>query len=495
MFANAVRWRQTGSVPDSGMGLSAVRRQLLFLLLTALVALVAAPAARFGLEEGTGKLVVLWIFSIATPLILAQGLFLRSALAAVARDVDTTPPPSAQQAAAASAVADARETIHRLESRIRELEVETGEEGDADEAADPSRKSPPAPASGADVPRGSTAEGRLAMVEGLKSMMVDGGERAQAVLSGGSRLEIGITLAPEELADIRKMMSAIGRVISRPSMEEIAETTPGDGTVRLLLVDDDRTCRRIFRAMLPKDIPALAVECDDGNAALAALEIPPYPDIIVCDIMMPNLDGFEFIKKVRDMPRVCQTPIIMVTSNAFRENVSRAAQLNVCRFLKKPLTRADVESAVRFAMTQNERKRSSIIEAQQRLCLDDRAYFELACGFSRAVTESITFVRSAISRDRWQMASIRVNALHGSIQLVGDDRLAAVLGRVSVELTHWDVNRVTIELEALEQENERFARTLIQLFTDNSGASPQAKPDAGESLPAGEAAVPVSELA
>jgi CheY-like chemotaxis protein len=278
-------------------------------------------------------------------------------------------------------------------------------------------------------------------------------------------------------------------------MEEIAETTPGDGTVRLLLVDDDRTCRRIFRAMLPKDIPALAVECDDGNAALAALEIPPYPDIIVCDIMMPNLDGFEFIKKVRDMPRVCQTPIIMVTSNAFRENVSRAAQLNVCRFLKKPLTRADVESAVRFAMTQNERKRSSIIEAQQRLCLDDRAYFELACGFSRAVTESITFVRSAISRDRWQMASIRVNALHGSIQLVGDDRLAAVLGRVSVELTHWDVNRVTIELEALEQENERFARTLIQLFTDNSGASPQAKPDAGESLPAGEAAVPVPELA
>ncbi len=445
---------------------------MLFLLLTALLALVAGVLARFGLEEGTGKLVVLWIFTIATPLILAQGIYLWVNFGAFAksRSADERPAVPQEANASSTALADARGTVMSLEAKIRDLEAQVSlAKGDSTDLPIVG----PAPTSGADFGRAAESEEKEVvqpqsqMLQGIRSMMVDAGERAQAMLSGGNRLEIGITLAPAELADIRKMMAAIGRVISRPAMEEIAETQPTDGSIRILVVDDDRTCRRIFRAMLPKDVPFLVVECDDGLAALDLLEKPPYPDIIVCDIMMPNLDGFEFLKKVRDLPKIAHTPVVMATSNAFRENVSKAATLDVCRFLAKPLTRPDVESAIRHAMAQSERKRSSIIEAQERLCLDDKAYFELACGFSRAVTEAITFVRSAISRDRWQMAAIRVNALRGSIQLVGDERLAACLGRVAQELTLWDVNRVTVEIEQLEQENERFARTLIHLFAAN----------------------------
>jgi CheY-like chemotaxis protein len=469
------------------MDIQGLRRQLLFLLLTALLALVAGVLARFGLEEGTGKLVVLWIFTIATSLILAQGIYLwvNFGAFAKARPADENPSVPPNASSTNMALADARETVLSLESKIRELEKQVSlAKGDSTDLPIVG----PAPTSGADFGRAVDSEEKdvlqpqSQMLHGIRSMMVDAGERAQAMLSGGNRLEIGITLAPTELADIRKMMAAIGRVIARPAMEEIAETQPTDGSVRVLLVDDDRTCRRIFRAMLPKDVPFHIVECDDGLAAMDLLEKPPYPDIIVCDIMMPNLDGFEFLKKVRDLPRIAHTPVVMATSNAFRENVSKAATLDVCRFLAKPLTRPDVESAIRHAMSQNERKRSSIIEAQERLCLDDKAYFELACGFSRAVTEAITFVRSAISRERWQVAAIRVNALRGSIQLVGDERLEASLGRVAYELTLWDVNRVTVEIEQLEQENERFARTLIHFFAESkepevppAGVTPEAR--------------------
>ena len=453
------------------MEIQGLRRQLLHLLLTAVLALVAGVVARFGLEEGTGKLVVLWIFLIATTLILGQGVYLWVTFGAFARSRSAAekPPEPVPDPVATTALADARETVQRLESRIRELE---GQLSAKDSGTVDLPTVGPTPVSGADFDKAEKAgEAALtatqnAMVAGIRSMMVDAGERAQALISGGNRLEIGITLAPKEVADIRKMMSAIGRVIARPQMEEIAESTPSDGSVRILVIDDDRTSRRIFRAMLPKDVPIVLTECDDGSAALQALEKPPYPDIIVCDIMMPHIDGFEFIKKVRELPRLAGTPIVMASSNTFRENVSKAASLSVCRFLRKPLTRTDVESAIRHAMTQNERKRSSIIEAQERLCLDDRAYFELACGFSRAVTEAITFVRSCISRERWQVASIRVNALRGSIQLVGDERLNQALARVAHELTLWEVNRITVELELLEQENERFARTLIHLFAE-----------------------------
>lgn len=460
------------------MEIQGLRRQLLYLLLTAVLALVAGVFARFGLEEGTGKLVVLWVFLIATTLILGQGVYLWVTFGAFVRNRTAPEKPVAKEPdpVATSALADARETVLRLESRIRDLE---GQLSAKDTGTVDLPTVGPAPISGAEFERAQKeaeadlAASKSAMVAGIRSMMVDAGERAQALISGGNRLEIGITLAPNEVADIRKMMSAIGRVISRPQMEELAESTPSDGSVRILVIDDDRTCRRIFRAMLPKDVPFVLTECDDGSAALQALEKPPYPDIIVCDIMMPHIDGFEFIKKVRELPRLAGTPIVMASSNTFRENVSKAASLSVCRFLRKPLTRGDVEMAIRHAMTQNERKRSSIIEAQERLCLDDRAYFELACGFSRAVTEAITFVRSCISRERWQVASIRINALRGSIQLVGDERLNLALGRVAHELGLWDVNRITVELELLEQENERFARTLIHLFAEDDEGNPK----------------------
>lgn len=267
-----------------------------------------------------------------------------------------------------------------------------------------------------------------------------------------------------ELKDIRQIITDIGRVISRPMLEEFAELKPTNGDIKIMLVDDDRTCRMIFKALLPKDLKVSTTEFDDGLAAINSLQAAPFPDIIVCDIMMPNLDGFEFLARLRDLPMFATIPVIMVTSNAYRENVSKAASLNVCRFLKKPLRRDTVHSAVLFAISQNERKKSSIVEAQEKMCLDDRAYFELACGMSRSVTLAITFVRSCISRDRWNSAALKVDALKGSIQLVGDQRLVTSLSRVATELQNSNIGGVTIELERLEAENERYARALIHLF-------------------------------
>lgn len=129
------------------------------------------------------------------------------------------------------------------------------------------------------------------------------------------------------------------------------------------------------------------------------------------------------------------------------------------------MERKDLSDAIEAALKEVSSKGSALFEAQQRLCLDDKAYFELSTGFSRAIGESITFVRSSISRDRWQAATLRVNALRGSIQMVGDERLSVVITRLEAQLRLADITGVTIELEMLEQENERFMRTLVHLYT------------------------------
>jgi len=311
----------------------------------------------------------------------------------------------------------------------------------------------------------------LGIIDGLRSVIGKAGERVTTTLTGGSQLEVGLALSKEEVDGVQSMLDSLGRKLARPQVEEMIEAQAGDNSTRMLLVEDDQTSRRMIRALLPKELKVSITEAEDGQVALRMMEKPPYPDIIVCDVLMPNMDGLEFIARLRDLPRFSNTPVVMISANAFKDNVAKAATLKVTRFLRKPLERKELTDAIEAALKEVSGKESALFKAQQRLCLDDKAYFELSAGFSRAISESITFVRSSISRDRWQAATIRVNALSGSIQMVGDERLSVALTRVETQLRRADINGVTIELEMLEQENERFMRTLVHAFNAEQEAS------------------------
>ena len=311
----------------------------------------------------------------------------------------------------------------------------------------------------------------LGILDGLRSVIDNAGERVTTTLSGGSQLEVGLALSKAEVDGVQGMLDSLGRKLARPQVEEIIEAHAGGKTTRMLLVEDDQTSRRLIRALLPKELNVTITEAEDGQAALSLMEKPPYPDIIVCDVLMPNMDGLEFIARLRDLPRFSNIPVVMISANAFKDNVSKAATLKVTRFLRKPLERKDLADAIEAALKDVSSTESTLFKAQQRLCLDDKAYFELSTGFSRAISESITFVRSSISRDRWQAATVRINALSGSIQMVGDERLSVVITRVEAQLRRADIAGVTIDLEILEQENERFMRTLVHAFNPATSGS------------------------
>jgi len=255
------------------------------------------------------------------------------------------------------------------------------------------------------------------------------------------------------------------------------EAQAADNSRKLLLVEDDMTSRRLIRALLPKELRVNITEAEDGQIALQLMEKPPYPDVILCDVLMPNMDGLEFLSRIRDLPRFSNTPVIMISANAFKDNVAKAATMKVTKFLRKPLERQELIDAIESALKSVSSKDSAMFKAQQRLCLDDKAYFELSTGFSRAISESITFVRSSISRDRWQAAAIRINALGGSIQMVGDERLSTAINRVESQLKRANVGGVTVELEVLEQENERFMRTLVHAFNSENPVEGGAQAD------------------
>ncbi len=438
----------------SAMQIQTVHNRILILTISAAIVPVLIVSVRGLLGEGIGKYSSWWIAAVAAASMGALGSLTRTAL------VDLEKQPAQEfEDTQGKALEEASRAVANSEKKCKDLESQNERIQDRavflqgkirDLEAEMIANTEPKP---------------LGILDGLRSMISKAGERVTTTLTGGAQLEVGLALSKEEVDGVQIMLDSLGRKLARPPVEEMMEAKTGEYSTRMLLVEDDQTSRRLIRALLPKELKVSMTEAEDGQAALSMMEKPPYPDIIVCDVLMPNMDGLEFIARLRALPRFSNIPVVMISANAFKDNVAKAAALKVTRFLSKPLERKDLSDAIEAALKEVSSKGSALFEAQQRLCLDDKAYFELSTGFSRAIGESITFVRSSISRDRWQAAALRVNALRGSIQMVGDERLSVVITRLEAQLRLADITGVTIELETLEQENERFMRTLVHLYT------------------------------
>lgn len=449
------------------MQIQTVHQRLLILTSVSVATPTVALVLRWALDENVGKYSSLWFGVVGVLVIIGLGSLTRSALIEFERTPDEAKQVAHAKAVeeAAKAVAAAEEKVQVLESQNERLQDKAvsleGKVRELEDAAAAKEENKP-----------------LGIIDGLRSVIDHAGDRVLTTLTGGSQLEVGLSLSKEEVAGVQSMLDTLGRKLARPQVEEIMEAQAADNSRKLLLVEDDMTSRRLIRALLPKELRVNITEAEDGQIALQLMEKPPYPDVILCDVLMPNMDGLEFLSRIRDLPRFSNTPVIMISANAFKDNVAKAATMKVTKFLRKPLERQELIDAIESALKSVGSKDSAMFKAQQRLCLDDKAYFELSTGFSRAISESITFVRSSISRDRWQAAAIRINALGGSIQMVGDERLSTAINRVESQLKRANVGGVTVELEVLEQENERFMRTLVHAFNSENSveADAQAEP-------------------
>jgi two-component system, chemotaxis family, chemotaxis protein CheY len=120
-------------------------------------------------------------------------------------------------------------------------------------------------------------------------------------------------------------------------------SNPAD--LKFLIVDDFSTMRRIVRGLLKEMGCEKAEEAEDGAVALAALKAQKF-DFVVCDINMPNMNGFDFLKAVRADESLKHIPVLMVTAEARKEDIVLAAQTGASGYIVKPFTKATLEEKV-----------------------------------------------------------------------------------------------------------------------------------------------------
>ncbi len=110
-----------------------------------------------------------------------------------------------------------------------------------------------------------------------------------------------------------------------------------DTSIKVLVVDDFATMRRILKNILKQLGFTNIVEAEDGTTAWEILEEQSI-DLIISDWNMPKMTGLDLLKKVRASSKHSKMPFLMVTAEAQKQNVIEAVQAGVSNYVVKPFT-------------------------------------------------------------------------------------------------------------------------------------------------------------
>jgi two-component system chemotaxis response regulator CheY len=118
-----------------------------------------------------------------------------------------------------------------------------------------------------------------------------------------------------------------------------------DKNMKILVVDDFSTMRRIVKNLLGDLGFKNIEEADDGNTALPKLQSGNF-DFLVTDWNMPGMTGIDLLKAVRADPNLASLPVLMVTAESKREQIIEAAQAGVNGYVVKPFTAGTLEEKI-----------------------------------------------------------------------------------------------------------------------------------------------------
>jgi chemosensory pili system protein ChpA (sensor histidine kinase/response regulator) len=198
-------------------------------------------------------------------------------------------------------------------------------------------------------------------------VLIRAGDRSTAVVADelvGSR-EIVIKNVGPIISSIRGIAGATmlgdGRIVVildlgalvrgdwRSRVYGVPDEDHADRRTFALVVDDSITVRRVTQRLLERN-GMRVVTARDGVDALALLQ-DHLPDIILLDIEMPRMDGYEVAARVRSDPRLQNVPIVMITSRVGEKHRARAIELGVDDYLGKPYQESQLLDAIEPLVT------------------------------------------------------------------------------------------------------------------------------------------------
>jgi chemosensory pili system protein ChpA (sensor histidine kinase/response regulator) len=139
------------------------------------------------------------------------------------------------------------------------------------------------------------------------------------------------------------------RHLARAAQDPYGPAQPqaaGSGYITVLVVDDSITVRRVTQRLLTRE-GMHVVLAHNGLDALDKMKTL-RPDLILSDIEMPRLDGFDLVRRIRADARTADIPIVIISSRVAQKHRDIAAQLGANHYLGKPFKEAELLAVLRL---------------------------------------------------------------------------------------------------------------------------------------------------
>ena len=128
-------------------------------------------------------------------------------------------------------------------------------------------------------------------------------------------------------------------------MSKVKTGKKQDKTPVVLVVDDNQQNRELLQAYL-EDVDCRAIPASDGPEALEILA-KDSPDLILLDVMMPKMSGFEVCRRIKNDPKTSDIPVIMVTALNEFGDIERGIDSGTDDFLSKPVNKLELLTRVK----------------------------------------------------------------------------------------------------------------------------------------------------
>jgi CheY-like chemotaxis protein len=201
--------------------------------------------------------------------------------------------------------------------------------------------------------------------------------------------------------------------------------------VKVLVVDDNRTNRRILEAMLGRweMRPSSAQGGEEALAKLSEAQEAGEPfALILMDMHMPQMDGFDLIERIRQRPGASTATIMMLTSAGHRGDAARCQELQVAAYLLKPIRQSELREAI--ARVLGAREQQGAIPLITRYTLQD----------ARETAASLRILLAEDNPVNQRLASRLLEKRGHSVVVAGNGREALeALERGSFDLVFMDV--------------------------------------------------------
>jgi signal transduction histidine kinase/DNA-binding response OmpR family regulator len=191
--------------------------------------------------------------------------------------------------------------------------------------------------------------------------------------------------------------------------------TAGADRPNVLLADDNRDMREYVQRLLGRKYNVTSVE--DGVEAMAAALAHP-PDLVLTDVMMPRMDGFDLLRSLRDNAATAAIPVIMLSARAGEESESEGLEAGADDYLVKPFTARELMARVGSHISMH-RLRLELTSKEHQL----RTKAEKAEQQHRTILESISEGFIFVDRD-W-----RIRYANEQVAALGNVPLSSILGK------------------------------------------------------------------